>query len=80
MTAITMAADKISWTFMSFYKKLVAHYNAKKVQDRTVTELTRLSDRELNDIGLSRSMIGQQAWEAYRIELEQQTRKHGGVV
>jgi len=80
MTAITMAADKIGWTLMDFYKKIQAHFKAKAVKKRTKSELSRLSDHELNDIGISRSMIGVTAWEAYKIEIERQTRKHGGVV
>jgi len=80
MTAITMAADKIGWTLMDFYKKIQAHFKAKAVQKRTIRELSRLNDRELKDVGLHKGMIGHAAWESYRIELENQTRKYGGVV
>jgi len=80
MTAITMAADKIGWTLMDFYKKTQAHFKAKAVQKRTIRELSRLNDRELKDVGLHKGMIGHAAWESYRIELENQTRKYGGVV
>ena len=81
MTAIAMAADKIGWTFIAaWFTKLAAKRKARQVEKRTIEELSRLSNHELNDIGLGRGMIGQAAWEAYQIELKQQLRKHGGVV
>lgn len=81
MTSLIMTADKIGLTFVAdWFTKLSAKRKAKQVQKRTVAELSRLSNHELNDIGISRGMIGQAAWEAYQIELKQQLRKHGGVV
>jgi len=81
MTAIAInAADKIGQTLVEFYKKVNAHLKAKLLQKRTMRELSRLNDRELKDVGLHRGMIGHAAWESYRIELENQIRKNGGVV
>ena len=81
MTSLIMTADKIGLTSLAdWFTKLSAKRKAKQVQKRTVAELSRLSNHELNDIGLGRGMIGQAAWEAYQIELKQQLRKHGGVV
>ena len=81
MTALALnTADKIGQSLVDFYKKLDAHFKAKALQKRTRRELSRLNDRELQDIGLHRGMIGITAWEAYKIEVERQTRKHGGVL
>ncbi|MBO6602646.1 MULTISPECIES: DUF1127 domain-containing protein [Paracoccaceae] len=44
--------------------QLVEAYTAHKLYRRTMTELERCSDRELNDLGLSRSMIKSVALEA----------------
>jgi len=74
MTALALsAADKIGLhKIIDFYKKLDAHFKAQAMKKKTQKELSCLSDHELKDIGLHRSMVGPAAWEAYRIELERQ--------
>ncbi|MGA2128109.1 MAG: DUF1127 domain-containing protein [Xanthobacteraceae bacterium] len=44
--------------------KLVRLFRAWLRYDESVRELSRLSDRELADIGISRSEIGTVAWES----------------
>lgn len=77
MTALIMTADKIGLSLVAdWFKRLNAHFKAKRLQKRTITELHRLSDRELADIGLHRGMVETTAWEAYYIEKQ----RLGGAV
>lgn len=41
----------------SFIKELAVKFKARKLAKETVNELSRLSDRELNDMGISRGEI-----------------------
>lgn len=41
----------------AFIKELAVKYKARKLAKQTVNELSRLSDRELNDMGISRGEI-----------------------
>lgn len=57
MTALLMTADRISIDVKGWFKRL-AQANARRVMvNQTITELNKLTDRELNDIGISRCMI-----------------------
>jgi len=58
MTSITMTADKIGLTGLAnWYKKLATQYKRHRLAQITIKELSRLSDRELNDMGLARGDI-----------------------
>jgi uncharacterized protein YjiS (DUF1127 family) len=51
---------------MFIFSNLVRLVRMWRNYDRSVRELSRLGDRELADIGLSRSEIQRVAWEASR--------------
>lgn len=53
----------------SFVKELAVKLKARKLANETIKELSRLSDRELNDMGLHRGMIRQIAYEHYEAEV-----------
>ena len=58
MTSITMTADKIGLTGLAnWFKKLATQYKRYRLAQITIKELSRLSDRELNDMGLARGDI-----------------------
>lgn len=77
MTSLTMTADKIGLTFVAdWFKKLDAYFKAKTAESNTRFELNNLSDHELQDIGMTRGLIGQRARETYQMELEAQLNKH----
>jgi uncharacterized protein YjiS (DUF1127 family) len=58
MTSITMTAEKIGLTGVAnWFKKLAAKYKHHRQAQITIKELSRLSDRELNDMGLARGDI-----------------------
>ena len=58
MTTLTMTADRIGLTGLAnWFKKLAANYKHHKQAQVTIRELSRLSDRELNDMGLARGDI-----------------------
>ena len=42
---------------LGFFGALVARYDAWRTYQRTVAELSKLSDRELDDIGITRGAI-----------------------
>jgi len=44
-------------TLNSFFKKLINDYQAAKAIKQTENELRKLTDKELNDIGISRGDI-----------------------
>lgn len=44
-------------TLKSFFKKLINDYQVAKAVKETENELRKLSDKELNDIGISRGDI-----------------------
>jgi uncharacterized protein YjiS (DUF1127 family) len=49
-----------------FLAKLIRLYRAWRGYDRSMSELSRLDDRELADIGISRAEIPAVAWGAKR--------------
>jgi uncharacterized protein YjiS (DUF1127 family) len=49
-----------------FLAKLIRLYRSWRSYERSVSELSRLDDRELADIGISRAEIGAVAWGAKR--------------
>lgn len=58
MTTLTMTADKIGLTGLAnWFKRLAAKYHHHRQVQITIKELSRLSDRELNDMGISRGDI-----------------------
>ena len=73
MTALVLnTANTIGWTLKDFYKKIEAHFKAQALARSTRNELSSLSDRELQDIGMHRGMITKAAHDAYQYELDQQ--------
>jgi len=44
-------------TLNNFFKKIIDAYKRNQIANETIKELSMLSDRELNDIGLSRGDI-----------------------
>jgi uncharacterized protein YjiS (DUF1127 family) len=48
----------------SAFKALGARYAEYRLQQRTFNELNALSDRELDDLGLNRSMLASIAFDA----------------
>lgn len=58
------AAPSIVERFSTFLKGMRAHNEQMRAYHRTVRELNQLSNRDLADLGLSRSMIGDVAREA----------------
>lgn len=48
----------------SFFAELRDGFARRRVYNRTYTELSQLSTRELDDLGISRSMISRLAYEA----------------
>ena len=58
MTSLIMTADKIGLPGVAnWFKKLYANHQKRAMVKRTIKELSRLSDRELNDMGLARGDI-----------------------
>ena len=58
MTSLIMTADKIGLPGVAnWFKKLYASYKHHQQAKVTIRELSRLSDRELNDMGLHRGDI-----------------------
>ena len=49
-----------------FLAKLIRLYRSWRTYERSVSELSRLDDRELADIGISRAEIAAVAWGAKR--------------
>jgi len=54
------ASDRVSGIFAAISAMLAR----RRVYDRTVRELRQLTDRELSDLGIARSLIGEIAREA----------------
>lgn len=50
---------------LDFFKELKNRYDQYKVYRSTVKELSRLTDKELDDIGINRGMIHSVAMETY---------------
>lgn len=66
MTSLTMAVDKINIpSLKAWLAKFEQHRARRKVYRATVKELNKLTDRELNDIGINRSMIHSVAMETH---------------
>jgi len=58
MTALIMTADKIGLhSVAEWFKRLNATLAHRARVNSTIKELSKLSDRELNDIGISRGDI-----------------------
>ena len=58
MTTLIMTADKIGLhSVAEWFKKLNAKLAHRAKVNSTIKELSKLSDRELNDIGISRGDI-----------------------
>ncbi|WP_299960978.1 DUF1127 domain-containing protein [uncultured Roseobacter sp.] len=57
-------SHRILEAFRQFRAELAEHRRTRAVYNRTFTELSAMSDRDLVDIGLSRGDIGQIAEEA----------------
>ena len=57
-------SHRISEAFRQFRAELAEQRRTRSVYNRTFTELSAMSDRELVDIGLCRGDIGQIAEEA----------------
>ena len=58
MTTLTMAADTIGLTGLaSWFKKIKAKLAYRAQVRQTIKDLSRLSDYELNDIGIARGDI-----------------------
>ena len=58
MTSTTMTAGKIGLPgIANWFKKIIAKYKHHRQAQITIKELSRLSDRELNDMGLARGDI-----------------------
>ena len=58
MTTLIMTADKIGLSSLAeWFKKLNAKLAHRSRVNSTIKELSKLSDRELNDIGISRGDI-----------------------
>ena len=58
MTALIMTADKIGLNGLaSWFKKLNTSLAHRAKVNATIKELSKLSDRELNDIGIARGDI-----------------------
>ena len=57
----TLVANTFGWLgfagLANWFKKLAVKLQARRLANITVNELSRLSDRELNDMGLSRCDI-----------------------
>ena len=49
-----------------YFRDLKRNYETQKNIRHTIKELSALTDKELNDIGLSRGMIRSVAMDAYR--------------
>ena len=66
MTTLILAADKIGFASLAdWFKKLSAKLVHQSKVRATIKELSKLSDKELRDIGLSRGDIYSVAHEAY---------------
>ena len=58
MTALVIAADRLGLhSVAEWFKRLNASLAHRAKVNSTIKELSRLSDRELNDMGLSRCDI-----------------------
>ena len=58
MTALAIAADRIGLhSVAEWFKRLQASMARERLARQTIKELSSLSDRELNDMGLSRCDI-----------------------
>lgn len=66
MTTLIMAADTIGLSGVAaWFKRLNAKLAHRAKVNSTIKELSKLSDRELHDIGISRGDIWSIAHEAY---------------
>ena len=64
MTALIMTADKIGLhSVAEWFKRLNASMARERLARQTIKELSRLSDYELNDLGIARGEIYSIAYE-----------------
>ncbi|MBN2758994.1 MAG: DUF1127 domain-containing protein [Rhodobacteraceae bacterium] len=54
----------VSTSFAGFFSRLADAFARRRVYNKTYAELNALSTRELDDLGISRSMISRLAYEA----------------
>jgi uncharacterized protein YjiS (DUF1127 family) len=67
MTSLIMTADTIGLHKVSDWIKGIAKANARRTRaNATIKELSKLTDYELNDIGISRGEIYSIAWEVHK--------------
>lgn len=82
MTQYVLAASE--WLNFSgmfdYFRNLKTKYQIHKNIRSTITELSKLSDKELNDIGLSRGDIYSVAHEAYYDDLVKTNKNLNGWV
>jgi uncharacterized protein YjiS (DUF1127 family) len=58
------ASTSVSDRFANLFAGFTAMVARRRIYDRTVRELASLTDRELSDLGIARSLIGSIAREA----------------
>lgn len=62
--------EAASWfnfsVIFDYFRDLKRNYDTARKVSATIKELSALTDKELNDIGLSRGMIRSVAMDAYR--------------
>jgi uncharacterized protein YjiS (DUF1127 family) len=72
MTALIMTADKIGLPGVAnWFKNLSNKIQARRLEKQTYAELSKLSNRELQDMGISRSdipSIARGTWEDNRAQ------------
>ncbi len=59
-----LSTARPSGLFVSFFAELRDSIARRRVYNKTYAELSQLSSRELDDLGISRSMISRLAYEA----------------
>ncbi|WP_224823305.1 DUF1127 domain-containing protein [Cognatishimia sp. MH4019] len=64
VTHTSVGSDSHVEKSKALWSSLASRYAAYRTYRRTLTELRTLSNRELNDLGLSRSMLKRVAMEA----------------
>ena len=66
MSHVLAVAKFLDFSFISrFVYKLVSRLDERRVQRETYRQLSSMSNKELNDIGLHRGLIRQVAFENY---------------
>ena len=70
-TVLVISSWVESWQegIASFIKEISVKRKASKLRKNTINELSRLSDKDLQDMGLYRGMIRELAEEHYKAEV-----------